>query len=71
MSEQPNIFIVAADYGAYEGWQAAIGAYSTEEAALAAIGRALVEGLWCADKLRIVPLVMGAPVLDRSGEVRS
>lgn len=58
-----TIYIVAADYGAYEGWQRPLGVYYTEERAFAAIGRAMVEGLWCAQNLRVVPLEVDAPLV--------
>ncbi len=56
--------VVAADWGSYEGWRKPLGIYSTEDRALAAIGRATVESKWFADKLRVITLEVDAPLLD-------
>jgi hypothetical protein len=55
-----TVYIVAAHFGGYEGWQPPIGVYSTEDRAFAAIGRALGEGLWCAQNLRVLTLEVDA-----------
>lgn len=57
-----TVYVVAADYGAYEGWQRPIGVFYSEERAFAAIGRAMIEGLWCAQNLRIVALEIDGPL---------
>ena len=62
MGDLNTIYIVAANYGSFEGWQRPIGVFYTEEKAFAAIGRAMIEGLWCAQNLRVVPLEMDAPL---------
>lgn len=56
--------VVAADWGSYEGWRKPVGVYSTEDRALAAIGRATVESKWFADKLRVITLEVDAPLMD-------
>jgi hypothetical protein len=57
-----TIFVVAPNWGGYEGWRQPYGAYSTEEKALAAIGRAVTAGTWYAEKLRVVALDLDAPL---------
>lgn len=66
MADQPKYvaYAVAADHGSYEGWRPPIGIYSTEDGALAAIGRASVDGKWFAGQLRVVTLEVDAPLLD-------
>lgn len=56
--------VVASDWGPYEGWRKPLGVYSTEDKALAAIGRATVGSKWFADKLRVITLEVDAPLLD-------
>lgn len=59
-----RLYAVAADFHEYEGWQEPKGVYSTEILAYAAIGRALVDGLHFAQNLRVVPLIVDAPIKD-------
>ncbi len=65
--EKPATYVahvVAADWGPYEGWRKPLGVYSTEEKALAAVGRATVQGRYFAEKLHVVTLEVDAPLLD-------
>lgn len=68
--ENAVAYVVAADWGSYEGWRKPLGVYSTEDKALAAIGRATVESKWFADKLRVITLEVDAPLLDDKPEDR-
>lgn len=62
--ENAVVYVVAPDWGSYEGWDKPRGVYSTEDKALAAIGRVAVGGDWLADKLRVITLEVDAPLLD-------
>jgi hypothetical protein len=68
--EKTTVHVVAADYGCYEGWQRPIGAFSTEQAALAAVGQAVADGMWCAQVLRVTALVLDAPLISAEPDAR-